>query len=368
MKNIKFFDYPYLFKEHETALVNIFKDVSSKGAFIMQEELANFEKRIANYVGSKHVLGVANATDAMQLLLKAGGISDGDEVIFCSHTMIATASAIKFTGATPVPIEAGLDHLIDVKEIEKNITSKTKAIMPTQLNGRVCNMNEIINIAKKYDLQVYEDSAQALGAKYNNICAGNFGIGGCISFYPAKVLGCFGDGGAIICNDDEIYSKVKQMRDHGRNESGDISIWGYNSRLDNLQAAILNYFFDDYDNTIKRRRELASLYHENLYDLESIVLPPNLKDSNVNFDIFQNYEISTKERNSLKDYLSNNGIGTIIQWGGKAVHEFTDLGFTQFLPKTEKIMRESLLLPLNISLSNDDIIYVCEKIRSFCGK
>lgn len=368
MKNIKFFDYQYLFKEHESALVNIFKSISSKGAFIMQEELENFEKRIANYVGSKHVLGVANATDAMQLLLKAGGIGDGDEVIFCSHTMIATASAIKFTGATPIPIETGKDHLIDVKDIEKNITSRTKAIMPTQLNGRICNMNEIMKISKKYNLQIYEDSAQALGAKYNKVCAGNFGIGGCISFYPAKVLGCFGDGGAIICNDDEIYSKVKQMRDHGRNESGDISIWGYNSRLDNLQAAILNYFFDDYDNTIKRRRELASLYHENLYDLESIVLPTNPKDSNVNFDIFQNYEISTKERNSLKDYLLNNGIGTIIQWGGKAVHEFTDLGFTQSLPKTEKIMRESLLLPLNISLSNDDIIYVCEKIRSFCGK
>ena len=368
MKNIKFFDYSYLFREHESSLTKIFKSISTKGAFILQNELESFEKRLAKYVGAKYVLGVANATDAMQLLLKAGGVGEGDEVLFCSHTMIATASAIKFTGATPIPIETGLDHLMDVNEIEKNITSKTKAIMPTQLNGRIANMNEITRLAKKHNLQVYEDSAQALGAKYNNVCAGNFGIGGCISFYPAKVLGCFGDGGAIICNDDEIFSKIKLMRDHGRDDDGNISLWGYNSRLDNLQAAILNYFFNDYDQIIQKRRKLASLYNENLSDLEPLGLPPKPTDSSENFDIFQNYEISILERNSLKDFLLSKGISTIIQWGGKAVHEFRDLGFDQSLPKTEKIMRESLLLPLNMSLSSDDINYICENIRSFCGK
>ena len=144
---------------------------------------------------------------------------------------------------------------MDAVSIERAITPKTKAIMPTQLNGRVADMDSILTIADKYGLQVYEDSAQALGAKYKGRSAGSFGLGGCISFYPAKVLGYFGDGGAILTNDVGIYNTVKLMRDHGRGEDGNVSIWGYNSRLDNLQAAILNYFFDDYEKIIGRRRE-----------------------------------------------------------------------------------------------------------------
>jgi dTDP-4-amino-4,6-dideoxygalactose transaminase len=279
--------------------------------------------------------------------------------------MIATASAIKFTGATPVPVEAGADHLIDPESIIKAITPRTKAIMPTQLNGRIAAMDKILDIAREYKLQIYEDSAQALGAKYKNQSAGSFGLGGCISFYPAKTIGCFGDGGMVLTNNDDIYNKIKLMRDHGRGIDGNVSIWGYNSRLDNLQAAILNFFFQTYDKTIERRRNIADLYHKNLSSIAELGLPPAINSDNNHFDIYQNYEIETEKRDKLKKYLANKGVGTLVQWGGKAVHEFRDLGFTQSLPFTEKMMRNSLMLPLNMTVTDDEVKYVCKCVKSF---
>ena len=362
---IPFFNYQSLFKEHEENFIEIFSDIGRRGAYIMQDDLSNFESKIEKYTGIKHAIGVANATDAMQLLLKAGGVGAGDEVIFCSHTMVATASAIAFTGATPIPVEAGSDHLIDPDSIIKAITSRTKAIIPTQLNGRVADMDKILDIAQEYGLQIYEDSAQALGAKYKDQCAGSFGLGGCISFYPAKTLGCFGDGGIVLTNDDNIYNVIKLMRDHGRGEDGNVSIWGFNSRLDNLQAAILNFFFQDYDKTVNRRRGVADLYHEELKDINELALPPATNSNNNHFDIYQNYEIESERRDKLKSFLSDNDIGTLIQWGGRAVHEFKDLGFTQSLPITEKIMRDSLMLPLNMTVTDVEIKYICKCIRSF---
>lgn len=364
--NIPFFDYQSLFKKNEEIFLKIFSDVGRRGAYIMQNDLSDFEKNIEKYTGIKHAVGVGNATDAMQLLLKAGGIGVGDEVIICSHTMIATASAIAFTGAIPIPVEAGNDHLIDPDSIVGAITSKTKAIMPTQLNGRVANMDLISTIAKKYGLQVYEDSAQALGAKYKGQCAGSFGLGGCISLYPAKTLGCFGDGGVVLTNDEYIFRKIKLMRDHGRDKDGNVSVWGFNSRLDNLQAAILNFFFQSYDKTIARRREIAELYHKELKDIDNLHLPPAVNSDEDHFDIYQNYEIEIENRDKLKEYLADKGIGTLIQWGGKAVHEFRDLGFKQSLPFTEKMMKKSLMLPLNMSVTDDEIKYICNCVRSFC--
>jgi len=226
-------------------------------------------------------------------------------------------------------------------------------------------MDKILDIAQDYGLQIYEDSAQALGAKYKGQCAGSFGLGGCISFYPAKVLGCFGDGGAVLTNDKEIYKTIKLMRDHGRGEDGNVSVWGYNSRLDNLQAAILNYFFDDYEGIVERRRVIADLYAEGLKYVKELILPPAV-DSDVNhFDIYQNYEIEAERRDELKEHLSNKGVGTLIQWGGKAVHEFRDLGFDQSLPFTEQVMKSSLMLPLNMTVTDDEVRYICGCIRSF---
>ena len=362
---VPFFNYQALFQENEERFLDIFRDVGRRGAYIMQSDLVNFEKRLQDYTNIKHVIGVANATDAMELLLKAGGVGVGDEVIFCSHTMVATASAIAFTGATPVPIDAGEDHLLDPDAIVDAITPRTKAIMPTQLNGRVANMREIQRVADDHGLQIYEDSAQALGAKFDGKCAGSFGLGGCISFYPAKTLGCFGDGGAILTNDDNIAASVRLMRDHGRGDDGEVTIWGFNSRLDNLQAAILDAFFDSYDETVMRRRDLAGLYCEQLNKVTDVKLPPPPTFDTSHFDIYQNFEIEANRRDELKQHLSSRGIGTLIQWGGKAVHEFRALGFTQSLPVTEAMMRRSLMLPLNMTITDDEVKYVCESITEF---
>ena len=205
----------------------------------------------------------------------------------------------------------------------------------------------------------------ALGAKFKGQAAGTFGLGGCISFYPAKTLGCFGDGGAVLTDNEEIYNKIKLMRDHGRGSDGNVSVWGFNSRLDNLQAAILDFFLGKYHQTIDRRRYIAKMYDERLSDLSMLSLPPAPDDEPDHYDIYQNYEIEAEKRDEFIAFLSKNGIGTLIQWGGKAVHEFRDLGFTQSLPLTEQIMRKSVMLPLNMSVTDDEINYICDCVRKF---
>ena len=362
---IPFFNYPHVFTAKENEFLRVLKDVGSRGAFIMQQDLQNFEQRLASYCGVKYAVGVANATDGLQLGLMAGGIEAGDEIIICSHTMIATASAIHFAGAIPVPVEVGSDHTIDPDAITGAITPKTKAIMPTQLNGRIADMAAIQSIADQYGLDIYEDAAQALGAKFQGQYAGTFGKCACISFYPAKILGGLGDGGLVLTADKEIYDKLLLLRDHGRANDGDVTIWGFNSRLDNLQAAFLNFQFDNYEQVITRRREIAAQYQELLKDVDQVDLPPGPSMNSDHFDVFQNYEIEAEQRDKLKAFLADNGIGTLIQWGGKAVHQFTKLGFDQVLPFTEEVFTRLLLLPLNMSITDAEVNYVAEKIIAF---
>ena len=364
--NIPFFNYPAVYNTYKNDFQRVFEEIGSKGSFIMQSELLDFEKKIANYSNCKYAIGVGNATDALEMLLAASGIGFGDEVIISTHTMIATASAISANGAVPVPVECGSDHLIDPESILKEINSKTSCIMPTQLNGRTAKMDDICNIAKEYGLKIIEDSAQALGSKYNGQNAGTFDVGGCISFYPAKVLGCLGDGGMILCNSKDLYDKLIMIRDHGRDPvSGDVVLWGRNSRLDNLQAAFLDYQFNNYENVIERRRQIAEIYENEISVLDEVVLPPSPKNNDMHFDIFQNYEIEANERNTLKKYLYDNGIGTLIQWGGKGVHQFTKLGFKKSLPTSERIIDRMLLLPINMTITDDEVKYVSDNINSF---
>ena len=219
-REVPFFNYPSVFTTDETKLLELIQDVGRRGAFIMQSDLEEFESMLAEYVGAKHVIGMANATDALHFLVRASGIGPGDEVIFCSHTMVASPAAIHFAGAKPVPVECGNDHLIDPQAVAAAVTPRTKAIMPTQLNGRTAKMDALREIAEMHDLLILEDSAQALGSRFKGQCAGTFGAGGCISFYPAKTLGCLGDGGCLITNDSQVYEEVLLMRDHGRNHEG----------------------------------------------------------------------------------------------------------------------------------------------------
>ena len=362
---IPFFNYPDLYLKNKDKLIDIFSDVGSRGAFIMQKDLEEFEHNIAEYTGSKYALGVANATDGLQIALMAGGLKEGSEVIISSHTMIATASAIHYAGAKPVPVEAGSDLMIDPSSLEEAINDNTSAIMPTQLNGRTCDMDCIMSIADKYSLDVYEDAAQALGSKFKNKAAGTFGIASAISLYPAKLLGCLGDGGIVLTNEEEVYKKLSLLRDHGRDpDSGEVSSWGFNTRLDNMQAAFLNFFMSDYDDIVKRRRQIASLYNEGLSSIEQITLPTPPNDGD-HFDVFQNYEIQAHRRDDLKSYMSEKGIGSLVQWSGKAVHQFDQLKFSVQLPKTDELFLKILMIPLNMSITDEEVEYVIETIKEF---
>ncbi len=364
---VPFFNYPEVFTSREDEFVEIFREVGRRGAFILQRDLAEFEQSLGRYLGTPHVLGVANATDGLHMAVRAAGIGPGHEVILSSHTMIATAAAVHFAGATPVPVDCGADHLIDPAAVEAAITPRTRAIMPTHLNGRTCNMEALGALALEHGLTIIEDAAQALGSQFKGRAAGTFGAGAAISFYPAKVLGCFGDGGAVIAGNREMYDRLYQLRDHGRGFAGEIESWGLNSRLDNLQAAFLLAQFKDYGYVVQRRRELARLYTERLSDVSEVMLPPAPDSDPDHFDIYQNYEIEAERRDVLKQVLKDNGIGTLIQWGGQAVHHLKSLGFTQALPSTDRLFKRMLMLPMNMSVTDEDVEYVCDTLRAFYG-
>jgi UDP-2-acetamido-2-deoxy-ribo-hexuluronate aminotransferase len=365
MKNIPFFDYKDTFTRYEKELTEIIVNICRKGAFIMQQELEDFEKNLCTFTKSRYAIGVANATDGLVIALRAANIGQDDEVIFCSHTMVATAASIAMVGAIPVPVEVGYGRTIDVSSIEPAITKRTKAIMPTQLNGRVADMGAIQGLADKYNLLIIEDAAQALGAKYEGKAAGTFGFASAISFFPAKVLGGFGDGGAVLCQDLDAYERLYRLRDHGRGLDREIVEWSGNTRLDNLQAAVLDFKLKYYQTDIDRRREIARKYTEQLAGIEALNLPPGPDENDDYFDIYQNYELEAASRDELQSFLAERGIGTLQQWDGKAVHQWPKLGLNVSLPVTEKFFRRCLMIPMNMTLTDEDISYICETIRKY---
>jgi dTDP-4-amino-4,6-dideoxygalactose transaminase len=364
-REVPFFNYRAAFGAIEGPLMETIAEVIRRGAFILQRDLAEFERAMADYLGVKHALGVGNATDGLHFAFRAAGLQSGDEVIFPSHTMVAGPAAVHFAGGVPVPVDIGSDHLIDASKIEEAITSRTRFIMPTQLNGRTCDMDAIEAVATRHGLRIIEDAAQALGSQFRGRYAGTFGVAGSFSFYPAKVLGCLGDGGLVVTNDDAIAGKLSQLRDHGRDLDGNVVGWGLNSRLDNLQAAILHLQFRDYATTVAHRRRLATTYHAELGHVRAIALPPAPGADARYFDIYQNFEIEAERREELKGFLKRRGIGTLIQWDGKAVHQYPALGFTASLPVTERFFERCLMLPMNMMVSVEDVQYVAEAIRSF---
>ncbi len=365
---IPFFNYPALFEQRKKEYLEVIHDVLSRGAYIMQQDLFEFETQLAEYLDVKHAIGVADGTMALLTSLMASDIKDGDEIILPSHTFVASAAAIHHAGAKPVLVECSADHLIDPDSIVKAITDRTSAIMPVQLNGRVSKMNQIEEISENHNIKIIEDSCQSLGAKYNNRFAGTFGIAGTFSFFPAKTLGCFGDGGAVITDNDDIADRVRMIRDHGRDPAdGKVKLFGFNSRLDNIQAAILSVKLKYYDEDISRRREIASMYNEKLKNCESLSLPPPPCDG-INFDVYQNYEIQASNRDGLREYLDLHGVGTIIQWGGNMVHQFEDLDLNRDLPYTEELSRNFMMLPMHPMLKDEDITYISKKIIEFYSK
>jgi dTDP-4-amino-4,6-dideoxygalactose transaminase len=362
---VPFVDFPAHYHNMEAEIDAAIKGVLSKGDFILRDDMRQFESNMASFLGLSHAVSVHSCTDAMRFSLLAAGLGQGDEVITVAHTFVATIAVIVHCGATPVLVDVADDFNIDVAQVERVISPRTKAIIPVHLNGRCCDMERLMDIASKHNLIVIEDAAQALGASLNGNKAGAFGLTSCYSFYPAKILGAAGDGGMVVTNDKNLAEKVWLLRDHGRETKDDIALFGFNSRLDNLQAAILNVKFKYLTQWIDRRRELAKLYHKGLEDIPNIVLPPPPEPTGGYFDVYQNYVVRAQERDSLTEYLRKNGIETLIS-SPTPNHFQKALGLGRFhLPRTEQFAGEVISLPMNTEISNEQIECVIDSIQAF---
>jgi len=340
------------------------QDVLARGDLVYRDQLRQFERDLASYVGTKYAVGVSSGYHALHLSMFAAGIGPGDEVIVPAHTFVASVSAIIHTGAEPVLVDVGKDYNIDVDAVERAVTPRTKAVMPVHLNGRVCHMDQLMPIAEEHNLTVIEDAAQALGATFNKKCAGSFGLAGCFSFYPFKVLGAFGDAGAVTTNDEDLAVKIGRLRHNGEDrQTGEYHYHGYSCLMDNLQAAILSVKLKYLPDWLGRRRQIADMYHEGLSRLGDLRLPHFME--NENQDIFQNYVVRTRRRDELVKHLKSNGVETLIHWP-KPMWHHRGLGLiTDNLPETEAICREVLSLPMNGEISDENVRYVTESIRSF---
>ena len=356
---------PELYLSQKKRMDVAINSVISKGAYILQDDLMLFEKELANYTGSKHAIGVANGTDAIWLALLAADIGSGDEVIVPSHTYIASPAAIKFVGAEPILAECAEDHLLDPEDIQKRITSRTKAIMPVQLNGRTCEMDKIQKIADENNLLIIEDAAQGLGSLYNNKMAGTFGIAGTYSFYPAKVLGCFGDGGAVVTDDDNIFQRVYEMRDHGRDNSGEHVSWGFNSRLDEIQATILRVKLKYLDSDNEKRRQLAAFYNDQLSDL-----PIKIPEIRTEVEsVYHLYVIQVTEQQKFIEYLLDKGIQAGIHYPVPVHLQPAYKGrisTARDMRVTEGLTHRIISLPMYPELSMKDAGKIINNIKNFC--
>ena len=367
---VPFFDWKALYAERAEEYRRIVDETASAGGFILQAAVDAFEAALAAYLGVRHAIGLSDCTNAMLLGLRASGLKPGDEVIMPGHGFIAAAQSIHFAGGTVVPVELkDHDWLIDPDAIRAAITPYTRAIMAVHVNGRVCDMAAIRAIADDRGLLVVEDAAQALGATIDGVPAGRFGQWGAFSFYPSKTLGCFGDAGALVTDDDAIAERVRAMRNHGAGPDkiipADCAIWGTNARIDNLHAAILTYKLGWYDQAIARRRAIAARYHDAFNGIAELDLPPSPDADPTRFDVFQNYEMCCDRRDKLRVHLANLGIGTIVQWGGTGIHQFRNLGLERVLPRTDRFFARSLLIPMNHLLTDAQVGRVIDGVRGF---
>ena len=365
---VKYIDYPKQFKKMEAQIMQTIHTTLENGDLMLRQQLRDFEANLATFVGTKYAVGMSNCTDALHLTLRAAGVGEGDEVISVSHTFVATIAAIKHCGATPILIDIADDHNMNSDLIEAAITPKTKAIIPVHLNGRVGDMEKISAIAKKHNLIIIEDSAQALGGSFDGVGGGAWGLAGCFSFYPAKLLGAYGDAGAVTTNDEELATKLKQLRDHGRMPNGDLAGWSFNCRMDNLHAAILDLKLAVLPEALERRRQIAAIYHEELECVRQLKLPPPPVENGRHHDVFQNYEIEAENRDALMAYLKENGVETMKPWGGRGVHQFPNLKLGHFsanLPRTEQFFTQALMLPMHPELEDLQAQYVASTIQRF---
>lgn len=341
-------------------------DVMSKGDLINRGHLKNFEKNLAEFVGTKYAIGLNSGFDALHMSLRAAEIGPGDEVIVPAHTFVATCSAVINVGAEPVLVDVTSDFNIDTDQIEEAITSETKAIIPVHLNGYMADMPLILEIAKKYDLSIIEDACQSLGSSIDGKGAGSWGLTGCWSFYPFKILGGYGDGGAITTNDPDVNLFATRMRFNGEDrDSGEYFGHGFTCLLDNLQAAFLDVKLRHLPSWIKRRKHIASRYNAAFSDIPDLMIPLYDKSS---FDhVYQNYVVRSKEGDKFSDYLKNQGVEVLIQFRKPYYkHEALSLKDREF-SETEKLSQEVCSLPMNVEIDNEQVDYVIKVVRTFYG-
>ncbi|MGN9136113.1 DegT/DnrJ/EryC1/StrS family aminotransferase [Clostridium sp. HCP1S3_B4] len=362
---IPFVSFKPLEKELDKELRNAFERVYTRSWYIEGEEDKAFEKAFADYCDSKYCVGTGNGLDALMLSLKALGIGHGDEVIVPSNTYIATALAVTYVGATPVFVEPDIRTFnIDSSKIEEAITKKTKVIMPVHLYGQACDMDSIIEIAKKYSLFVIEDCAQAHGAKYKGKVIGSFGDAAAFSFYPGKNLGALGDAGAMVTQNKELAQKVRILGNYGSDYKYHHIMQGNNSRLDELQAAFLTVKLPCLDNVNSKRRKIAQKYLDGIKN--SKVILPYVPEYAV--PVWHIFAIRCKRRNELEKFLNDAGIGTNKHYPiPMHLQEcYKDLGFKkgQF-PIAEEISATELSIPMYYGMTDEEIQYVINKLNEF---
>lgn len=382
--------YRRYYRSHRKEILKAIDKCFSLGNFILRKDVLEFEKKLAKFVGTKYAVGVNSGTDALKLSYKALGCGPGDEVITVGHTFISSIEEIVHLGGKPILIDVGEDGLMDVSLVEKAITSRTVGIVPVHLSGKVCDMSEIMRIARKYKLWVVEDACQALGAYWGKKKAGSIGNTGCFSFISPKTMGGAGDGGAIVTDSRKLYEKLRLMRNHWNVTQGallgvqpkapKIMDWGYNTRLDNIQAAILNIKFKYYPAMLKRRRKIGMMYNKGLKNLPCVLPIQQPKQ------IYQEYIIkvkdsrrdksllhpSSRKRDSgmwrFKKFMDEKGVELLIR-DTIPNHKLKGLGMDHFdLPVTERIAVESVRLPTYPELTDEEVKCVIDCIRQFYKK
>lgn len=374
---IPFVDLKPMEIELKSELNQAFMRVLDSSIYIRGNEDEKFEQSFSNFVGTKYCVGCGNGLDALMISLRALGIGAGDEVIVPSNTYIATALAVSYVGAKPVFVEPDiLTYNIDETKIEKSITNKTKCIIPVHLYGRACNMEPILEIAKKNNLYIIEDSAQAHGATYNGKCVGSFGDLSGFSFYPGKNLGALGDAGAIVSNNKNLIDICKALCDYGSDYKYHHIYKGYNSRLDEIQASFLSVKLGFMSKITSERRRIARIYIENINN-NRIILPYNelLKskynesiDDFVNNHVFHIFAIRCKNRDKLEKYLNSNGIMTNKHYPIPMHLQkcYADLGYKDGdLPIAEEISNSELSIPIFYGMSDEQINLIIDKINKY---
>ncbi len=344
--------------------------VLDSGRYILGPEVINFENSMASYCGVTHAVGVASGTDALYLSLLACGIKAGDEVITTPFSFIATAEAIAHCGATPVFVDIdSATYNMDPTCIESRITPRTKGILPVHLYGQPADMNQIMTIARKYDLRVIEDCAQALGAEHEGVKVGSIGDAGCLSFFPSKNLGAYGDGGMVVTNNPEIAETVDLLRRHGNSVGYHCLIPGFNSRLDSLQAAVLGVKLRYLDGWLGRRRGLAVLYGQLIGERSDIQTPFVKAANRHSFNYYTiRFESPNQDRDGLREYLQRKGIHTAVYYP-LSIHlqdVYRSLGYRLGdLPRSERAQEQVLSLPIYPELGEEQVQEIVAELTAF---